>query len=124
LVYRRIPGEDWTQAFTMPVDPEFAPVGADFGPDGKLYLLERAIYPFGFYSRVRVMTVEMEGVSGIETVLQTRLGTHGNLEGLSVWQDPAGQIRLTMVSDDNYLPFMRSQLVEYVLVDRVALPVD
>lgn len=124
LVYRRLPGEDWIQTFTIPVDPQFAPVGADFGPDGKFYLLERAIYPFGFYSRVRVMTIKRDAVGRIETVLQTKLGRHGNLEGLSVWQDPAGQIRLTMVSDDNYLPFMRGQIVEYILDDRVALPVD
>ena len=55
---------------------------------------------------------------------RSELGVHGNLEGLAVWQDPAGQIRLTMVSDDNYLPFMRGQIVEYVLEHRVALPPD
>ncbi|MEM1352500.1 MAG: esterase-like activity of phytase family protein [Pseudomonadota bacterium] len=115
LVYRRTPNTAWEQPFTVPVDKGFAPVGADFGPDGRLYLLERGIYPFGFFSRVRAMDITDEGAQNIETILQTRLGKHGNLEGLSVWRDEAGQTRLTMVSDDNFYWFMRGQIVEYVL---------
>lgn len=122
LVYRRKQGEAWHQAFTLAVDPEFSPVGADFGPDGRLYVLERGLYPFGFYSRVRAMNVSETGITEIETVLHTRLGTHGNLEGLAVWQDAAGALRLTMVSDNNFYPFMRSEIVEYGLRQRVASP--
>lgn len=122
LVYRRKPGEAWKQAFTLPARHKFSPVGADFGPDGRLYVLERGLYPFGFYSRVRTMTVHEDGVTDIETVLHTKLGTHGNLEGLAVWRDAAGMIRLTMVSDDNFYPFMRGEIVEYGLRQRVASP--
>ncbi len=120
LVYRRKPGETWQQAFTLPVTDEFSPVGADFGPDGRLYVLERGLYPFAFYSRVRAMTVQEDGVTDIETILHTKLGAHGNLEGIAVWRDAAGTIRLTMVSDDNFYPFMRGEIVEYALTQRVA----
>lgn len=120
LVYHRPPDGKWRQTFTLPIDPNFSPVGADFGPDGRLYVLERGIYPFGFYSRVRAMALQADEFSDIETVLQTGLAAHGNLEGLAVWQDQDGLIRLTMVSDDNFYPFMRGQIVEYVVEDRVA----
>ncbi|MEO9648404.1 MAG: esterase-like activity of phytase family protein [Roseobacter sp.] len=121
LVYRKLPNGPWLQPFTLPVDREFAPVGADFGPDGLLYILERAIYPFGFYSRVRSMSVSPEGVDNIQTVLQTRLGKFGNLEGLSVWRDDTDMLRLTMVSDDNFYPFMRGRIVEYGIDQGVAM---
>lgn len=124
LVYRKRPGENWHQAFTLPVESNFAPVGADFGPDGRFYVLERGLYPFGFFSRVRSMDVSDNGFANIETVMQSDLFEHGNLEGLAVWRDEAGDIRLTMVSDDNFYRFMRGQIVEYVLDDRVALETD
>ncbi len=120
LVYRRHANAKWQQAFTIPVDESFLPVGADIGPDGRFYLLERGLYPFGFYSRVRRMEITDTGFKEISTVMQSRLGTHGNLEGLSVWRDSTGTIRLTMVSDDNFLPFMRSEIVEYILDEGLA----
>ena len=120
LVYRKYEQGRWQQPFTLPVDSEFSPVGADFGPDGRFYVLERGVYPFGFFSRVRAMTVSDAGFDTIETVFHSRLARHGNLEGLAVWQDQTGAIRLTMVSDNNFYPFMRSQIVEYVLQDGLA----
>lgn len=119
-VYRRGQDEDWYAAFTLPVTAEFKPVGADIGPDGRLYILERRFHLLGFYSRVRSMEVGPRGVTDIRTELSTHRGDHGNLEGIAVWRDAEGHIRLTMVSDNNYLPVMRNQLVEYVLDHRVA----
>ncbi len=124
LVYRKRPGEGWHQAFTLPVNIGFSPVGADFGPDGRFYVLERGLYPFGFFSRVRSMSVSELGFTNIETVMQTNLFDHGNLEGLAVWRDDTGDIRLTMVSDDNFYPFMRGQIVEYVLWGGLAKEVE
>lgn len=121
LIYERAPTSTWMQNTTLPVDPRFSPVGADFGPDGRLYVLERGVYPFAFFTRVRALTLTPVGITDIELILQTGLGDYGNLEGLSVWQDAEGLIRLTMVSDDNFLWFLPSQIVEYTLPDRVAL---
>ncbi|MDW4498266.1 esterase-like activity of phytase family protein [Sulfitobacter sp. D35] len=117
LIHRRRPGARWDQPVTLPLDDRFLPVGGDFGPDGRLYVLERHVYPFGFRSRVRAFTVTERRLTRERTVLQTRLGTHGNLEGLSVWRDGAGRIRLTMVADDNFLPIQRNQIVEYALTE-------
>ena len=50
-----------------------------------------------------------------DTLLETPTGTHENLEGLAVWRDPEGRLRLTMVADDNFNLFLRNQIVEYRL---------
>jgi len=114
-VYRYRDG-DWTNPFTIPRDGEFLPVGADFGPDGRFYLLERHLNGiFGFQSRVRSFLIEGDSISDEQVVLQTSTGTHDNLEGIAVWQDPAGDIRLTMISDDNFRIFQRTEFVEYRL---------
>lgn len=109
-------GRRWSQPFTIPREGPFLPVGADFGPDGRLYLLERDFEGIaGFASRIRAFTIGPEGPGPADLVLQTSLGTHDNLEGLAVWRDGAGNIRLTMVSDDNFRFFLRQEVVEYVL---------
>jgi hypothetical protein len=46
-------------------------------------------------------------------LLETATGTYDNLEGLAVWRDDAGAIRLTMISDDNFKSFQVTQFVEY-----------
>ena len=103
----------WERAFTIPKQGRFLPVAADFGPDGKLYILERQFDGLaGFASRVRRFTQEGRG----ETVLQTELGTHFNLEGLAVWRDAQG-IRLTLIADDNFKFFLSTQIVEYRIFD-------
>ena len=102
----------WTEVALLPRRGPMKAVGADVGPDGRLYLLERRMTPLGFRSRVRRFALDG---SGEETVLETPPGRHGNLEGIAVWRDGDQAIRLTMVSDDNFIPLMRGELVEYRL---------
>ena len=103
----------WDQPFTIPRSGAFLAVGADFGPDGRLYILERQFEGLlGFATRVRRFTLDGRG----ETVLQTRLGSHGNLEGIAVWRDDDG-LRLTLIADDNFKFFLSTQIVEYRLSD-------
>ena len=114
----RYRGGSWTRAFTLPRRGNFLPVGADFGPDGKLYLLERDFRGLlGFRSRVRRFEVTPRGLGAEQTLLTTHAGRHDNLEGLSVWRDGEGAIRLTMVSDDNFNRLQRTEFVEYRLDD-------
>ncbi len=116
-VYRYRNGE-WDQPFSIPRRPPYLPVGGDFGPDGKFYLLERHLNGiFGFQSRVRRFDITEDTVSGEETLLETPTGMHDNLEGVAVWQDGSGDIRITMISDDNFKSFQRTELVEYRLKD-------
>ncbi|MFD1794980.1 esterase-like activity of phytase family protein [Paracoccus aurantiacus] len=103
----------WDQPFTIPADPGWQAVGADIGPDGRLYLLERNFRGIlGFRSRVRRFVLNDGGVSGGETLLTSGTLQYDNLEGLAVWEDALG-MRITMISDDNFLPVQRTELVEY-----------
>ncbi|MDP3341530.1 esterase-like activity of phytase family protein [Frigidibacter sp.] len=111
----RFRGGDWEQPFALPRDGNWLPVGADFGPDGQFYLLERDFFGIGFLSRVRRFAIDGDTVTGGEVLLQTRTATHDNLEGIAVWQDAAGAIRLTMISDDNFFWVQRTEFVDYRL---------
>ena len=83
------------------------------GPDGKLYVLERDFRGLrGFASRVRRYAFDDTGIGPPEPVLTTSLMQFDNLEGIAVWADGQG-IRITMISDDNFLFVQRTELVEY-----------
>ena len=110
-------GRRWSQPFTLPKSGDFLPVGADFGPDGRFYLLERATGFLGFRTQLRRWDLS-SGIPKDGTVLlRTRSGTHDNLEGISIWRDAEGQMRATMVADDNFLIIQQTELVEYALPD-------
>lgn len=110
----RLGAKGWQQPFGLRRQSPFLPVGGDFGPDGKFYLLERHFNGLlGFQSRIRRFEVSETGLDNEETLLVTRSGLHDNLEGIAVWRDNAGFTRITMISDDNYRAFQRTEFVEY-----------
>lgn len=116
-VYRYRDGE-WSQPFGLPRRGQFLAVAADIGPDGRIYLLERQFHgPAGFAARVRRFDIGLDALSHEETLFQTVPGQHDNLEGLSVWRDAAGALRLTMISDDNLFFLQRTEIVEYRVPD-------
>lgn len=110
-------GARWSQPFSLPTDGAFLPVGADFGPDGRFYLLERDFGLFGFRSRLRRWSVEGDTPRAPMTLIETSSGTHDNLEGVSIWRDGQGTLRATMIADDNFLFFQQTEIVEYLLPD-------
>ncbi len=115
-VYRYAKGK-WTQPFAIPRHGFFLISDATFGPDGRFYILEREFLGLsGFATRVRRFDLSAQGLDNEVTLFQTEPGTFDNLEGLSVWQSPTG-LRATMISDDNFIPIFRSQIVEYQLPD-------
>ncbi|WP_435257383.1 esterase-like activity of phytase family protein [Thioclava sp. FR2] len=114
----RYSGGQWSQPFVLPRLGNYLPVGADFGPDGRLYVLERQFRGIaGFGNRVRSFVVGRRVLSDERTEMESPIGMHDNLEGLSVWRDAKGRIRLTMISDNNFLPIQRTEIVEYRVAD-------
>ena len=112
----RFAGGSWDKALSIPRLGNFLPVAADFGPDRRFYLLEREFRGIsGFASRLRRFDLTATGFSDGKVLLQTPVGTHGNLEGLSVWRDSAGDLRATMIADDNFSIFLSTEIVEYRL---------
>lgn len=110
-------GKTWSQPFALPVQGKFLPVGADFGPDGRFYVLERDFSILGFRSRLRRWTLRNGQPENEETLFRTGFGTHDNLEGVSIWRDGQNRLRATLVSDDNFLALQKTELVEYLLPD-------
>ena len=113
----RYDASGWDHPFTLPARDGFLAVSAEFGPEGRFYLLERKLTTLGFQSRLRRWDIINSTTRNEVTILTTRAGQFGNLEGLSLWQDAAGQMRATLVSDDNFMALMRTQLVEYALTE-------
>jgi len=107
----------WSTPFSLTGKQGFLPVGADFGPDGRFYLLERGWSLLGFRTRVRRWDMSNGQPENETLLLQTSFGIHDNLEGLAVWRDDQGRTRLTMIADDNFLWIQRTEIVEYALRD-------
>ncbi len=108
-------GARWQTPFHVQKRNGYLPVGLDIGPDGRFYLLERKFALIGFRSRLRRWDIDGDALQSETVLLTTTLRTHDNLEGLSVWRSTEGDLRATMVSDNNFMPFQRSELVEYQL---------
>jgi hypothetical protein len=110
-------GQAWSTPFVLPPQGKFLPVSADFGPDGRFYVLERSLSLTGFRTRLRRWQITGDVPEAEETLFTSGTGAHDNLEGLSVWRDDQGRLRATMISDDNFLALQRTELVEYLLPD-------
>ncbi|ARJ69580.1 esterase-like activity of phytase family protein [Paracoccus contaminans] len=110
----------WSNPFDLPREDGWAPVGADVGPDGRLYVLERDFSGLlGFTSRVRRYAMTDEALGPPETLIESVPRQYDNLEGIAVWRDGQG-IRVTLISDDNFLFVQQTQLVEFRVRERAA----
>ncbi|MFO1142046.1 MAG: esterase-like activity of phytase family protein [Amaricoccus sp.] len=113
-VYRFRDGA-WDKSFRIPHRGDFNISDAAVGPDGKLYVLEREFSWLGFRSRVRRFDVGPDGLDNETTLLASRLNQLDNMEGISVWTDPQGRIRVTLISDDNFFALQRTMFADYIL---------
>ena len=112
-VYRLGPG-GWSTVFTLPRRPPYLVTGADLGPDGRLYLLERHWNGFlSFAARIRSFRYTARGLSDERTEWEGALGSVDNLEGISTWRDGAGVLRVTVISDDNRMALQRTLILEF-----------
>ncbi len=107
----------WVEVGQIQRADDFLITGADIGPDGRLYVLERGFGSLrGFHFRIRRYSLTPTPDAG-ETLFQSNAGNLENFEGISVWQDQAGETRLTIISDDNFNWLQRTIIAEFRVVD-------
>lgn len=94
---------------------------AKVGPDGRLYVLERAAsLAQGVRCRLRAFVISdikpgavVDGVTLFEANLSDEID---NMEGLSIWRTDDGETRISMISDDNHVFIQRTLYLEFRLV--------
>lgn len=112
----RYTGGSWQHFANLPRTGSYRPVGVDFDDRGRLYVLERRFGLGGFSSRITRYAVASNGLGAGEVLLQTPLGLHGNLEGLSLWRS-GGTLIASAVADNNFRQPGATRLVEYIVPD-------
>lgn len=109
---------DWRSGPVLPAAGGYAASDATFGPDGRLYVLERRFaFSAGYATRIRRFAYSGGHFGAGETLLSTPPGMLDNMEGISLWQVPDGQTVISLISDDNFLPIQNTLVVEYDLVE-------
>lgn len=106
-------------ATALPPPGRFAVTGADFGPDGRLYVLGRTFGVLGGFS-FGVFRYEVAGdaLTGPEVLLELA-GSAGadNAEGISVRRDAQGRLRVTVITDDNFNLLQRTIIYDFAAPD-------
>lgn len=110
----RLDHDTWTIGGHLPERDGFSIVGADFGTDGLLYLLERKLV-LGLWWQNQIRRLDINAPDTIEVLWTGQRGEFFNLEGISLWQDGVGQ-RITLVSDDNANPDEITQFIEFRII--------
>lgn len=106
-------------AKTLPRRGPYLPTGADFGPDGRVYVTERAFsFTGGFRFRLRRVTWG-DGPAPVEEETLLELGAASridNIEAIALWREDARTF-LLLVSDDNFFPLQRNVFALYEVMD-------
>jgi len=106
-------GQTWRRGPRLPVGTGFAITGADTGPDGCLYLVERRFgLATGFTFRIRRLSGAV-GAWEDRALYTSPAATLGNAEGISARKDAQGRIVLSVVTDNGFLPLHKTRLMEF-----------
>lgn len=96
------------------------PTDCAFLPDGDLLVLERGFAFLTFFVQLRRIPADqihpgatMEG----EVLFEAAGGDVDNFEALGVRTLPDGELRATIVSDDNFLGLQRTLLLDFTIPD-------
>ena len=116
-----MPDDGEATGLPYPAESGFGVTGLDRGPDGDIYLLER-LYIRGVGNTIRIMRFDEFGLeteaqrNNIETLaVLTPDMTVDNFEGIALGE-VNGEMRLFILSDDNYNPGQRTLLFSFAIV--------
>ncbi|MBN9348201.1 MAG: esterase-like activity of phytase family protein [Devosia sp.] len=94
------------------------PTDCAFLPNGDLLVLERGVVLISFAARlVRIKAADVKPGAQMngEVLFEGTGGDLDNMEGVAVHTTPAGQTRITLISDDNFNDWERNLLLEFSL---------
>lgn len=108
--------------FTLARTDEFDATDAALSDDGFVYLLERRFDLLrGVALRIRrfpLSAIQPGAVIEGEVLLSAnRVAAIDNMEGLALHRNAAGELILTLISDDNFSPLQRTLLLRFALVE-------
>lgn len=98
----------------FPVTQRFSVTGADVGPDGCLYILERR---YGLFTGFQFQLIQMDAQNwqAPRTLLyRSKPMSLGNAEGVSVWQR-GDHLVATLITDDGFPPLSPTRIIELPL---------
>lgn len=103
----------WQVGPSLASDDAFSATDADWGPDGQLYVLERAYsILWGYQSRISAYPATDTGFGTPKVQWQSNIGEFGDFEGMDIARDAAGRIIFTLISDNNFLPSQATTVAE------------
>ncbi|MCU0790513.1 MAG: esterase-like activity of phytase family protein, partial [Nitratireductor sp.] len=119
-----INGEGGVTEFAVARRDDYSVTDADFLPDGDLLILERrfglSIAPGMRIRRIPASSIAEGATVDGEVLIEAGLAYRiDNMEGLAVNTGEDGQVYLTLISDDNFMVFQSTLLLEFRLVGEV-----
>ena len=107
----------WNTEIQIPRKEPYLLVGMDFDAKvNRLYILERD-YAFPVFStRIRSFAVDDRKLTDEQVLLSSRRGQYGDLEGISVWVLPDGTRVMSLIEDNNFSAFFRTQIIEFKIL--------
>ena len=107
---------EWSIIDEIKIDQGFKVVDAEMIDDKNLITLERKFSFYdGFKIRLRRIIFEKNNIKNSEILLESLPWEYYNFEGLSKWKDNDGKIHLTLISDNQFSPLLKTEIREFIL---------
>ena len=112
----RLQNDKWEIIKHVKINDNFLVTDAEILPEGLLLVLERKFsWTQGFKTRFRLISLDKFDNTEPITVFTSTANQFDNLEGVALWRDKRGEMRILTVSDDNFHPLQQSEIREFFL---------
>jgi len=112
----RLQNNKWEIIKYVKIEDNFLVTDAEILPMGLLLILERKFsWTQGFKTRFRLISLDKFDNTEPIIVFTSTANQFDNLEGMALWKDKKGEMRILTVSDDNFHPLQQSEIREFFL---------